>query len=145
MYVISPLDREWPKLAGEWLCAAGTRDGKPLADTDQWRFHFGEKGKARIAYAPEGTDAAVGVEFRHFGGHRLAILTRDPSAKDARLFFGRGPLWVRYAVEGDKLRIAYLTDPKVTDTLTDRVPVAIESKAGSGVVVLEFTRKPPKK
>lgn len=145
LYVISPTVKEWPRLTGEWACTAGTRDGKPLADTEHWRFHFGDTGKARITYGPERTDAAVGIDLRHDAGQRLAVITRDPSAKDARLFFGRGPLWVRYTAEGNTLRLAYLDAPKMTGTFADQVPMAVESKAGSGVVVLEFTRRPPEK
>ncbi len=142
IYVISPLDKEWPKLAGEWVCTSGTRDGKPLADTEHWRFHFGDKGKARITDASDGADVALGADILSFGKDRVLTLTRPRADKPARQPFEQDAIWMQYSVKGDTLKVAFLLQPKDTAVLADRVPLAVESKAGSGVVVLEFTRKP---
>ncbi len=147
MYVIAPVDKEWPGLKGEWVCTAGTRDGKPLADTEHWRFHFGDKGKARITNAGDGADVPLAADILSFGKDRVLTLARPKADKPARLPFAQEAIWMQYSVKGDTLKVAFLLQPKDPAVLADRVPVAVESKAGSGVVVLEFTRppKPPEK
>lgn len=145
LYVIAPRDKEWPGLKGEWVCTAGILNGKPLAPVDPWRFHFGDKGKARIANASDGADVALEADILSFGKDRVLTLTRPKVDKPARLPFAQDAIWMQYAVNGDTLKVAFLLQPKDTAVLADRVPLAVESKIGSGVVMLEFTRKPPKK
>jgi hypothetical protein len=142
LYVISPLDKEWPKLRGDWVCVAGVRDGKPLEGADQWRFHFEETGKARITQAKRGTDTPLSVGVMAFGRtDRVMTVARSRTAKPAPLPFEQEAIWMQYAIRGDTLKVAFLLHPKDTPVLTDRLPATIASKAGSGVVVLEFIHK----
>ena len=83
LYVISPLDKEWPGLRGVWVCAVGIRNGKPMAAVDPWRFHFGDKGKARITNASDGADVALGADILSFGKDRVLSLTRPKADKVA--------------------------------------------------------------
>lgn len=142
LYLISPVDKEWPKLKGEWVGTTGTRDGKPLAGVDNWRFHFGDKGKGRIGHATEATDVALAADVHFFGAGRVLSLTRPKPDPSAKLPFEQSVIWMQYIIQGDRLKVAFLLKPKDTAVLADRVPLKCESQPGSGVVVLEFTRKP---
>ena len=129
-------------MRGVWVCAVGIRNGKPMAAVDPWRFHFGDKGKARITNASDGADVALGADILSFGKDRVLTLTRPKADKATRLPFAQDAIWMQYSVKGEALKVAFLLQPKDTAVFTDRVPLVIESKAGSGVVVLEFTRQP---
>lgn len=144
LYVIAPVDREWPKLKGAWACTGGTRDGKPLADADKWRWEFGGRGRVQITNAGQGTDAALTADVLPVDKeNRALVLTREKTAKSAKLPFEQELIWVRYSSAGDTMKVAFLLAPKDTDIMADRVPLTVESKPG--VVVLEFTRQPPEK
>lgn len=146
LYVIAPLDREWPKLKGAWTCTGGNRDGKPLGDADKWRCEFGERGHVRLMSTTDNTDAALTAEVLPLDkDNRALVLTRAKSAKAAKLPFTQDAIWFRYSLAADTLRVAFLLDPKDNDILTDRMPAVTVSKPGSGVVVLEFTRNPVEK
>lgn len=144
LYVIAPMDKEWPGLKGDWVCAGGTRDGKLLADAKQWRVAFGDKGHVRMERAGEKASTLLLAEVQKLvGGIRVLILTRPLSARLAELPFPQGPIAVRYQLDGDALKLAFRTEPKLTAALADRLPMTFVPAAG--VAVLEFARQPAAK
>jgi uncharacterized protein (TIGR03067 family) len=118
-------------LQGTWVAAAANRDGK--ADTDVVGHRLSFTGNRFVIQSSKG-------QWLYAGTVRVDA-TAKPAAVDFEHAEGAlsGRAWKGiYSVEGDTLRICDNAENPDRDR-----PTAFEAKAGSGYVLVTFTRAKP--
>jgi len=138
LYLSDPLEREWPRLRGEWVCVRGQRDGVEVADPRKWSLAFSERGTVGIRHQDpkKAGDATVSI-LNDAGQPLLAV---GGKSNDVPLFEQVGSL-ARYAIRGNRLSLCYsLPEAGAKLRVSARVPVKFESDRGSGCAELEFER-----
>lgn len=129
--IAQPVEDALKKIQGTWLATKAEQDGKPAKDVDGHRLSFA--GNRFQLHSKDG-------KLLYEGTFRV-----EPGAKPAAIDFDhtlgslKGKVWKGiYALDGDTL-----TTCDNAPSLDKGRPTAFEAKAGSGYVLITFSRAKP--
>lgn len=133
LYLITPLNKLWPQIEGEWVAATGEANGRPIK-IDPKKAPQLEFKDRKVYYADGDTKLTYGMHLYPDENHFQVVFFDPKKEFDEKLDYENAGL---LKLNNGRLTLCFYPNPK----LAKAVPKGFQTEEESDLILLEFERK----